>query len=415
MGPKRKRLAPRIFAGLIFIAAIAVPSAYVYVYEPPLDVTVAPIGRGRVEETVSAIASGTVLAEKDSMIAAGFIGIVRAILVEEGSRVNQGDLLVELEHTDLDAQVALAEANVESGKARLESVRIGADVFAEVSKTRESLAQAQLAAARQDYDRIQQLSQKGGLSQSDLDKMALALRVAEENAAQARAGLREDEARRQDIAAAESGVKQLEAALAVAKAAREKAFVKAPFPGVVAKKPVDVGEAVALGVPMLQLVQSDTVYVRAPFDEANAADIAVGQTARLTLDAHRGETFEGEVTYISPVVSLNLDLSRTLDVKIKILDRPGLFVAGMSADVTILVDQKEDVLFVPSEALVREQWAFVAENGRAVRREVTTGVGNWTSREVLEGLAEGDALITSVTLKALEDGVKVRVVERLEP
>ena len=415
MGPKRKRLAPRLFAGLILVSVIGVPSAYVYLYEAPLDVTVAPIGRGRVEQTVSAIASGTVLAEKDSMIAAGFIGIVRAILVEEGSRVNEGDLLVELEHTDLDAQVALAEANVDAGKARLSSVRIGADIFAEVSKTREGLAQAQLNAARQDYDRIQQLSEKGGLSQSDLDKVGLALRVAEENLAQATAGRREDEARRQDIAAAESGVTQLAAALAVATAAREKAFVKAPFPGIVAKKPVDVGEAVALGMPMLQLVQSDYVYVRAPFDEANAADISVGQKARLMLDAHRGETFEGEVTYISPIVSLNMDLSRTLDVKIKILDHPELFVAGMSADVTILADQKEDVLFVPSEALVREKWAFVVEDGRAVRREVKTGVGNWTSREIVEGLAEGDPLITSVTLKALEDGVKVRVVERIEP
>jgi len=86
----------------------------------------------------------------------------------------------------------------------------------------------------------------------------------------------------------------------------------------------------------------------------------------------------------------------------------------MSADVIIVADEKDGVLSVPSEALIREEEAYVIENGRAVKRKVKIGIGNWQSKEVLEGLSEGELLITSVALKELKPGVKVRVVESLE-
>jgi hypothetical protein len=71
------------------------------------------------------------------------------------------------------------------------------------------------------------------------------------------------------------------------------------------------------------------------------------------------------------------------------------------------------VLFVPSESLIREQWAYIVQDGRAVRREVETGVGNWDRKEVLGGIALGEALITSVSVKDLADGVRVTVVDEL--
>jgi HlyD family secretion protein len=86
----------------------------------------------------------------------------------------------------------------------------------------------------------------------------------------------------------------------------------------------------------------------------------------------------------------------------------------MSADVIIIAAGKDDVLSVPSEALIREEEAYVIENGRAVRRKVKVGVGNWQAKEVLEGLREGETLITSVGIKGLKNGIKVRVVDELE-
>lgn len=406
-------MAARVAVWLIIAAAVGVPVGYVYWYEPPIEVTTMKLTKGHVEQTVAAISSGTVVAGKDSMIHSGFLGTIVSIPVTEGERVEEGALLVELNHVDLDAQVELARANLEAGKSRLQSVEIGADIYEEIAATRVSLAEAQLAAAQQDFDRIKQLSNQGGVSPSDLDKFSLAMEVAGKNLASATASQKENRVRAYEILTAKSNVRQLEAALAVAEAMREKAFVRAPFAGVVARIALGVGEAVGVGIPLLQLVQDDYTYVEAPFDEANASEIAIGQKARVNLDAYRNVDFIGEVAYISPIVSLNLDLSRTLKVKLRILEGRDKFIVGMSADVTILADEKSEVLFVPSESLIREQWAYIAKDGRAERREVETGVGNWDRKEVLSGIELGEELITSVSVKELEDGVRITVVDEL--
>ena len=86
----------------------------------------------------------------------------------------------------------------------------------------------------------------------------------------------------------------------------------------------------------------------------------------------------------------------------------------MSADVIVVVEEKDDVLCAPSDALIRDEYAYVLENGKAVRREVTPGTGNWERVEIVDGLQEGDILITSVALQGLDDGVRVEVMEEPE-
>jgi len=139
----------------------------------------------------------------------------------------------------------------------------------------------------------------------------------------------------------------------------------------------------------------------------------VGQRARITLDAYPDAEFQGELSFIAPVVTTVQDLTRTFETKVRIITEPEKFVPGMSADVTLIAEQKENVLFVPSESLIRDEFAYVIENGRAVRRDVKVGIGNWERREILEGLQEGELLVTSVNLKALKEGVPVRVVEEI--
>ena len=126
------------------------------------------------------------------------------------------------------------------------------------------------------------------------------------------------------------------------------------------------------------------------------------------------KVFKGTLTYIAPVVTIAEQLSRSLLCKVSIDEGMDKFRHGMSADVTIITDKKEDVAFVPTEALVRDRFAYVVQDGRAVQRDVDTGIGNWDQREILGGLQVGDTIITSISLKALTNGVKVRVVEALE-
>jgi len=412
--PQRKKLGSTILGWLTAITVVAAPLVYLgFFKEPVVDVMVVTLARGDVEQTVSAISSGTVKPQLESTVAANYMGKIVGIPCKEGDRVKQGDVLVELEHADLDAQVTLAEANLRTGLSRLEQARMVAKIQHELSQTQVAQASAQLDMAKTDYERIKALADQKAVSQAELDKLSLALRVSQENDTAARTGQKEVQVREEEIRSAETAIEQLKAAVDVAKEVREKAFIRAPFDGVVAKIPVDVGEAVTPGFPVLILVQDAGFYVKAPFDEANSSQIFVGQDARITVDAYRGQTFKGKVDFISPMVSLNPDLSRTLDVNVRVEEGQDKFVSGMSADVILVAEQKKGVLFVPSEALIREEEAYVLEKGRAVKRTVKAGIGNFLNREVLEGLQEGETLISSVTVKGLKDGVKVRVVDEL--
>lgn len=399
---------------LVVLAVAAIPAVYFVFQEPVYDVTVFTVHRGPVQSTIAAISSGTVMPGQKSMVAAGMLGTISAVHVKEGDRVKAGDLLVEIAHEELDAQVMLAQANLKVGESRLEQARIGAKIAKDVAATRLGQAEAQCAQAEADYNRIKSLSDKKAVSASDLEKIGLALKVAREAKAAAEAGVREDQVREEEIRSAEAAIEQLQAAAQAAVALRDKALVRAPFGGVVAKKLLDVGEAVAMGLPLLQLVDDANTYIEAPFDEANAAQVAVGQRVKIEVDAFPEKVFSGEISEVAPVVAFNKDLSRTLNVKVRMAAEEEKILVGMSADVTIIAEDKPDALFVPSESLIRDQFAYAIEEGRAVRRDVTLGIGNWETREILGGLKEGDAIVTSVSIKGLQNGSRVNPVDAVE-
>jgi len=410
---RQRRLGPQIFGWLIFLAILAAPVAYMLTREDMVEVTATTVERGSVEETVTAIASGTVKPSLDSMVATGSLGTVVKVYFKEGDHVKEGDVIIELDHQELDAQVRLAQANLKVGQSRLEQAKMGASIGAEVAATRVAQTTAQFEQAKKDFESMKPLAGKA-IRQNDFEKAALALKVAEESLAAAKAGQRENLVREEEIRMAESNIEQLEAAIAVAEAARGKTSVKAPFSGIVAKIFSDAGEAVSMGMPLVQLVDPSTSYVEAPFDEANAAEIRLDQKARINLDAYRDEDFTGVVDYIAPVVSINPDLSRTLNVRIRIQEGTEKFLAGMSADVILVVEEKDDVVYVPTEALIREEYLYVIEDGRAVRRDVTPGIGNWNATEITSGVEQGEQIITSISLTDLQDGVPVKVVDILE-
>jgi HlyD family secretion protein len=400
-----------------WLIAIAVVVGFIYwlaTREEALEVTADTVAAGPVEQTVTALAAGTVMAREDAMVAADSIGTVTAVHVADGDRVAAGDVLLELRHDELDAQVDLAAANLRVGQSRLEQARLAAAISEDVNTTRVEQTRAQLEQARSDLARARSLTEQRALATTELERAQLALRVAEENAEAAVATLRETAVRQEEIRSAELTLDQLEASLAVAEAMRDKAFIRAPFDGVVAQVLLDEGESVAMGMPVAQLVQPGDYRVEAPFDEADLAELRVGMPARLSIDAYRDRDFAGRVSFVAPVVSTNLDLSRTINVHVDVEEGEELFLPGMSADVIVVADARDEALYVPTAALVRNRWVYVIEGDRVRRQEVTCGIGNWQRTEVLGGLEEGDRIVTSVGLKGLEDGAKVRVVSEEE-
>ncbi len=403
----------RLLGWLILLGAVGGGGYYFITLEKPIEVTATQVKRGSVEQTIAAIASGTIMPSRKAMVTGAAIGTIKAVHVDDGDRVDEGDLLVEFDHGELDAQLSLAEANLRVGESRLEQARIAAGIFKEVTAAQLSQARAQWEQTQADYGRIKKLTDKRVVSQSDFDKVALAYRVAAETKTTAEANVKQNLVRQEEIRSGESTLEQFAAGVEVARAARERAYVRAPFSGVVAKRFLEVGEAVAMGLPLLQLVQLDGLYVLAPFDEANAAEIELGQPVRVEVDAYPEESFSGEVYFISPVISLNPDLSRTLELKVRILEGLEKFIPGMSVDVTIITEKHDDVLYAPSESLERDEYAYVIRGGVAHKTAVEIGIGNWESQEVLVGLSEAETIVTSLSVPDLADGALVTVVDEL--
>jgi HlyD family secretion protein len=411
---KRKRLGTQIIGWLVAAAVLATPFVWLGVREEPVAVNTGTAGRGHVEQTITAIAAGTVVAEYEAMVAADLMGTVASVSAEEGDAVRQGDVLLQLRHDDLDAQVELARANLAVGESRLEQARIAAEIAQEVTSTQVRQTRAQLDQARNDFQRLEALREKRAISDADFEQARLALRVAEEAFAAARANQGEVRVRQEDVRSAERTLEQLRAAVRVAEATRDKAVVRAPFDGTLTKLLVDPGEAVAVGMPVAHMVNNTGFYVEAPFDEANYAELAPDMPARINIDAYRGVDFAGHIEYIAPAVSMNPDLSRTVLVRIRVDEDADKFLAGMSADVIVLSDQKDDVVYVPTSSIIRNEFVYRIADGRAWEQPVEVGIGNWERTEILSGLEPGQAIVSSVGIRGLEDGVKVRVVDETE-
>jgi HlyD family secretion protein len=414
----------RIAVLLIILVGAALGARTLLKKGIPVPVEVEPVRRGHVEATVTAVSSGTVEAKVDSIISSEFMGSVMKINFDEGDTVDEGALVVELDARELDAQVKVAEANLAAGRARLEQAKVAAEIQDTIAGTDLAQAEAQLRNAEEEFDRAESLLEQGVVAKSFHDRAELARDVARELFAAAKKNELQKRIRREEIKSAEANVEQLKSSLEYTNAQLAKARVTAPFRGVIAEMLVDIGESMASGsagagagalmmrTPLFRLVNMDAMTVRAPIDEVDSDAVTLGMEARVTLEPFPDTELLGEVTYIAPVVKTTLEQNRTVDIKVELKEGLSMCRPGMSADVTVLLSSKNNILYVPSDAVMsRPDGDFVRAiaDGLVVDRKVELGLTNWDTSEVLAGLDEGEPVIVSLDIRGLKEGVRVVV------
>ncbi len=368
----------------IFLSGIIVfifAAAWYVTRSDPLEVDVAIVTYGNVEATIVNTRAGTVKACQRANLAPQIGGQIAEIFVEEGDIVEQGQVLLELWNTDLLAQRELAERQLSMSEQRYQEACI--------------LAQN----ARRESQRTQQLVDQGFISSQR----------AEDADAKARA-------QQASCDAAFSDIKRAKAQIRVTQAGLERTALKAPFSGIIAQITGEVGEYATPsppGIPMppvIDLIDTSCLYVQAPMDEVDAPKIRVGQSARITLDAMSEETFQGQVTRIAPYVTEIEKQARTVDIEVHFTDPSNShLLAGYSADVEIILDNRENVLRIPTQALRQNNrvWSLDANN-TLIEKELKTGVTNWSFTEVISGLSNGDRVLTSFDLEEIEPGITVQ-------
>ncbi|MBL9078161.1 MAG: efflux RND transporter periplasmic adaptor subunit [Planctomycetes bacterium] len=350
--------------------------------QPPPRVLVHTVARGTVEATVANTRAGTVNARRRAKLAPGTGGQVAVLHVQEGDRVTAGQVLMELWSADLKAQRALAESEVLRATALADEAQQRAEL-AEREAQRQRELQAEGASSGERVDRA--------------DSEARAARSAQQAA----------------TAQAAVGRRQIE----VVDAQLERTLVRAPFAGIIAEVNGEVGEFVTpspVGIPTppaVDLIDDGAPYVTAPIDEIDAARVQVGMPARVTLDAFADRTFVGRVRRIAPYVLDREKQARTVDVEVEFAEpvADAALLAGYSADVEILLAQRDDAVRVPTEA-VRDGTVFVRlADGTLALRPVTTGLTNWRFVEVTAGLAAGDVVVLSRDRDGVAAGARVEV------
>lgn len=379
-----------------------------------VGVTVVELKRQDLAITVTATSTGTVKADQEVRISARRPGTVKRLLVEEGSVLNQGDLVAELESEESMNRLSASDAAFHRMTATLSSLRLGLEAFrTEVESTiRKSAAILDETGSR--LKKFKELMEKGYIPQLELDALTREYDVARAGHMSALAAREQVRAKEEEIRAQEAAVRQTESERSLGKIQYEYSFIRTSLAGVVTSRPVKVGDTVPAGALIAAVVSPDSLYIEAFIDEADVAAIRVGQQVHIGFDAYTGRVFAGEVFLISPVVLGGKQEARTFEVRVKLLDSGVAVKPGMSADVEIVVDRVADALVAPSQAIVEKaegRFVYAVRKGKAVLIPVKTGRVTWNLTEITDGLAEGDAVISNLEAAGLEDGARVKVLK----
>jgi HlyD family secretion protein len=194
-------------------------------------------------------------------------------------------------------------------------------------------------------------------------------------------------------------------------------WIVAPFAGVIAEINGEVGEFVTpspVGIPTpptVDLIDASCLYISAPIDEVDAPRIRAGMPARISLDAFPDRTFAGNVRRVAPYVLDVEKQARTVEIEAQ-FEHPesGGLLPGYSADVEIILDEREDVVRVPTSVILPGNRVFVYDErtSRIVAREIEPGISNWEYTQVLNGLQPGNRVVRSVDREGVSEGALVR-------
>jgi len=157
------------------------------------------------------------------------------------------------------------------------------------------------------------------------------------------------------------------------------------------------------------------LYISAPVDEVEAAQITKGLKVNVTLDAFRGEVFAGEVTRIAPYVKELEKQARTVDVDVKLMDtaQQNKLLIGYSADIDVIIQQQKGTLRLPTETVIEGNSVLLFDSitSKLVLKKFVPGISNWRFTEIKEGLSEDDQVLISLDVDGAIDGAKVRIEE----
>jgi HlyD family secretion protein len=382
------RVVLQLAVALIVVAAAA-SAVWTATRPKPVAVVTAQADVGRVETTVANTRAGSVAACRRAKLAPPAGGRIDRLNVKEGDRVRAGQVLLTLWKDDLMARERVSREQLQTARAHVREV-------CELAK-----------ASARDAARSRDLRARNFVSQEAVERAD-----ADASAKQASC----------DSAATQ--VAEAEARIQASLADTDRTVLRAPFAGIVAEVNGELGEYLTPsppGIPTLpavDLIDDSCLYVSAPIDEVDAAQLKVGMRGRITLDAYRGKNFGGKVRRIAPYVLAVEKQARTVEVEVE-FDNPREaqnLLVGYSADIEIIVTGRDGVVRIPTPALMPgNRVLLLGPDGVLEERRIDTGLANWEFTEVKSGLARGDRVVTSLEREGVKAGARAVAEQAARP
>jgi len=336
-----------------------------------------PVTRGTIQQTVTA--TGTVNAVTTVLVGTQVSGTIKTLYVDFNSRVKKGQLIAQIDPSTFESQVQQAQANLFSAQANMEK------------------AEAGLVDAKRTFERNKELFSKNLIPRSDLD-------TADTNF----------QSNKALVNSAKAQIEQAKASLDYSKQNLAYTKIVSPVNGVVISRNVDVGQTVAASfqTPTLFTIAEDLTKMQIDTNvaESDIGVVKVGQDVEFSVDAYPDTTFKGKVWQIrqAPITVQNVV---TYDVVIQVSNKDLKLMPGMTANVSLIITTRQDVLRITNAALrfrfsekpagasastaeKKGPVVWVLENGKPKRVSLTPGISDGSYTEVVAGdLKEGQQLI----------------------
>ena len=354
-------------------------------------------------------------------------GEVLSFPFEEGDRVKKGELLLQLDKSDEQRNVAKARADLSSSAAKykkaqtsliLQKTKYSTDI-----KTSESEIETAIANLKESEDKLNrqsELYEKKFVSRESLDAAATLFKVNQENLVQAKTKLQRAKDSIHDITMKEneielvlSEVKSSEISLAEVEERLEETEIFAPINGVIIEKLVEEGQIIASGISNVSggtsiatIADMSRLFIIADIDETDIGSVKIGHAVKITADAYPGKVFKGKVTRIAPQGLVENSIT-IFKVKIEVKGSgKNLLKPMMSSNIDIVTRKVKDAVYTTRAGIRKDddgKYVMLLKNDEPEKVRVETGIRNPIHMQITSGLSPGDKVILGDWEKILEE------------
>ncbi len=329
--------------------------------------------------------SGVLVPDRTVNIYAKLAGQATYVGADVGNMVKAGQLLVQIDTKELNAQLTVAQAALAGVTDQAAQAKIGVET-----------ARLNLDLAQRAYDRTKTLYQTKVVTQSQLDDAQTKLDLAKSAF---------DNANQQYQTVSDSGVAQAQAQVNLIKVQISNSTITSPISGVITNRNINLGEITPLSTPLMSVANTATLKLQGNLSQEDIVHLTVGSKVDVTVDVVPGKTFAGRVEQVGPMAAAT---GQYFPVVVRMAN-DGKLLAGMTAKTSFTLNAAQGIT-IPLAAIGSgedgQAFVFVVSGGAVHKRPVTLGMKNDTDVQVISGLSAGDVVAIS-NVDALQDGMEV--------